>query len=108
MKLRTTEGSSVATVAFLKDKTGELRPARRHTFVHVATKVIKNALLLAEGISFTGFLRDIMTTEHNKPARYWGASLAVSSMSKSLVRPKIFRPAQSERLSRASGLVGEM
>jgi len=30
---RATGGSSVALVAFLKDKTGGARPARRHTFV---------------------------------------------------------------------------
>ncbi len=39
----------------LKSKTGGSRPARRLTFVHAATKVSKNAFLLAEGISFTGF-----------------------------------------------------
>ena len=33
MKLRATGGSFVALVAFLKDKTGGVRPARRHTFV---------------------------------------------------------------------------
>ena len=36
-------------------KTGGLRPARRLTFVHTATKVSKNAFLLAEGISFAWF-----------------------------------------------------
>ena len=35
-----------------KSKTGGSRPARRLTFVHAATKVSKNAFLLAEGISF--------------------------------------------------------
>jgi hypothetical protein len=69
---------------------------------------MQKCLLLAEGISSAGLLRHPIMPKLNKPARYWGASLAVSSMSKSLVRPKIFRPAQSERLSRASGLVGEM
>ncbi|MGD9344104.1 MAG: hypothetical protein PVJ25_08725, partial [Desulfuromonadales bacterium] len=38
-------------------RTGGLRPARRLTFVHAATKVSKNAFLLAEGISFAGFPR---------------------------------------------------
>ena len=33
-------------------KTGGSRPARRLTFIHTATKVSKNAFLLAEGISF--------------------------------------------------------
>jgi len=34
-----------------KNKTGSLRTAKRLTFVHAATKVSKNAFLLAEGIS---------------------------------------------------------
>ena len=34
-----------------KVKTGGSRPARRLTFIHTATKVSKNAFLLAEGIS---------------------------------------------------------
>jgi len=55
MKLRAASGSSVALAFFLKDRTGGSRPARRLTFVHAATKVSKNALLLAEGISFAGF-----------------------------------------------------
>ena len=38
-----------------KVKTGGSRTARRLTFVHTATKVSKNAFLLAEGISFAGF-----------------------------------------------------
>jgi len=33
-------------------KVGSLRTAGRLTFVHAATKVSKNAFLLAEGISF--------------------------------------------------------
>jgi len=40
----------------LESNTGGSRLARRLTFVHAATKVSKNALLLAEGISFAGFL----------------------------------------------------
>ena len=56
MKLRATGGSSIALVALLKDRTGGSRPARRLTFVHAATKVSKNAFLLAEGISLAGFL----------------------------------------------------
>ena len=43
MKLRAAAGSSVALAFFLKDRTGGLRPARRLTFVHAATKVSKNA-----------------------------------------------------------------
>jgi len=39
-----------------KSKTGSSRTARRLTFVHAATKVSKNALLLAEGIFFAGSL----------------------------------------------------
>ena len=57
--------TDVALVAFLKDKTGGVRPARRLTFVHTATKVSKNAFLLAEGISFASFLRYPITTELN-------------------------------------------
>jgi len=33
MKLGATDGLSVALVLFLKDRTGGVRPARRHTFV---------------------------------------------------------------------------
>ena len=77
MTKRTIDGSSVVTGLFLKDKTGGFRPARRLTFVHAATKVSKNAFLLAEGISFAGFLRHPITSELHKPARYRGASLTV-------------------------------
>jgi hypothetical protein len=38
----------------IKSKTGGSRPARRLTFVHAATKVSKNALLLAEGYGVHG------------------------------------------------------
>jgi hypothetical protein len=38
---------------------------------------MQKCLLLAEGISFARFLRDPITTELNKPARYMGAFLAV-------------------------------
>jgi len=38
---------------------------------------MQKCLLLAEGISFAGFLRHPITAEFNKPARYRGASLAV-------------------------------
>jgi len=55
MKHRVTDGYPVVLFLFveiLKSKTGGSRPARRLTFVHAATKVSKNAFLLAEGISF--------------------------------------------------------
>ena len=70
-----TGGKSDALVAFLKNKTGGARPARRLTFVRAATKVSKNAFLLAEGISFASFLRHPIRTELNKPARYRGPPL---------------------------------
>jgi len=38
------------SLGIFKIKTGGSRPARRLTFVHAATKVSKNAFLLAEGI----------------------------------------------------------
>ena len=60
-----------------KSRTGGSRPARRLTFVQSATKVSKNAFLLAEGISFASFLRHPITSELNKPARYRGAFLSV-------------------------------
>ena len=55
MKHRVTDGYPVVLLLFvetLKSKTGGSRHARRLTFVHAATKVSKNAFLLAEGISF--------------------------------------------------------
>ena len=58
-------------------KVGSSRTAGRHTFVHAATKVSKNAFLLAEGISSAGFLWHQQTTLIKKPARYRGASLSV-------------------------------
>ena len=74
MKLGATD---VALVAFLKDKTGGVRPARRLTFVHTTTKVSKNAFLLAEGISSAGFLRHPIISQLNRPARYRRAFLWV-------------------------------
>ena len=38
-------------------------------------KSMQKCLLLAEGISFAGFLRHPITTELNKPARYRGPPL---------------------------------
>ena len=55
MKHRVTDGYPVVLLLFvetLKNKTGGSCPARRLTFVHAATKVSKNAFLLAEGIFF--------------------------------------------------------
>jgi len=57
MKLRATDGNLLPLIILTCDlndivKTGGSRPARRLTFVHAATKVSKNAFLLAEGISF--------------------------------------------------------
>ena len=40
-------------------------------------KSMQKGLLLAEGISFAGFLKHRKTTEFNKPARYRGAFLSV-------------------------------
>ena len=40
-------------------------------------KSMQKCLLLAEGISSTSFLRNPITAELNKPARYRGASLSV-------------------------------
>ena len=53
LKFRVTDGKSVTLFLFveiLKSQTGGARPARRLTFVQTATKVSKNAFLLAEGI----------------------------------------------------------
>jgi hypothetical protein len=52
------DGNLLTSVIILQSKTGGARPARRLTFVHAATKVSKTALLLAEGISFAGILRN--------------------------------------------------
>ena len=51
---------------------GSARTARRLTFVHAATKVSKNALLLAEGIFLCQVSEESSNKEHNKPARYRG------------------------------------
>ena len=40
-------------------------------------KSMQKCLLLAEGISLASFLRNPVTTELNKPARYRGAFLSV-------------------------------
>jgi hypothetical protein len=40
-------------------------------------KSMQKCLLLAEGISFAGFSRHLITSELNKPARYRGAFLSV-------------------------------
>jgi hypothetical protein len=76
-KLRAAKDCFVELDLFLKNKTGRSRTAGRLTFVHAATKVSKNAFLLAEGNSFAGFLRHPITTKLNKPARYRGAFLWV-------------------------------
>ena len=56
----------------LKNKTGGLRPAKRLTFVHAATKVSKNAFLLAEGIVFCQPLVISFYNSVWEPARYRG------------------------------------
>jgi hypothetical protein len=75
MKLRATGGSSVALFLFLgihKSKTGGSRPARRLTFVQTATKVSKNAFLLAEGIFFCRTPVISFSKRGWEPARYRG------------------------------------
>jgi len=69
---------------------------------------MQKCLLLAEGISFAGFLRHPITTQLNKPARYRGAFLSVWSIRE---KPKAWlscNSSQKERLSRASSPAGEM
>ena len=75
MKLRATDGNLLPLIILTCDlnyivKTGGSRPT---PYFCPATKVCKNAFLLAEGISFARFLRDPITTELNKPARYRGS-----------------------------------
>jgi len=45
---------------------------------------MQKGLLLAEGISFASFLRDPITIELNKPARYWGPPIQCDRQGKSL------------------------
>ena len=75
MKHRVTDGYPVVLLLFvetLKSKTGGSRPARRLTFVHAATKVSKNALLLAEGIFLCQFPVLSFRVSGWEPARYRG------------------------------------
>jgi len=75
MKLRVTDGSSVALVAILKtEPAGRVPP---DAILLSGNKSMQKCLLLAEGISSASFLCNPMTMELNKPARYRGASLSV-------------------------------
>jgi len=64
-------------VLFLKAK--HSKPAARvlpDAILLSGNKSMQKGLLLAEGISFAGFLWSLRTTLHEKPARYRGAFLA--------------------------------
>ena len=59
----------------VKSKTGGLRPP--DAILLSGNKSMQKCLLLAEGNSSAGFLRHLITSELNKPARYRGAFLSV-------------------------------
>jgi len=66
--------------SFFTFKSSKPKPAGRvppDAILLSGNKSMQKCLLLAEGISFAGFLRNPVTTELNKPARYRGAFLSV-------------------------------
>ena len=61
---------------YLKEKPAGRVPPDALLFVQAATKSKQTTpYLLAEGISFAGFLRHLIPSERNKPARYRGPPL---------------------------------
>lgn len=62
---------NLLSLFFLKDRTGGLLPARRHTFVRQQKSMQK---CLVEGISSAGFLWHQQTAMLKKSVRYRGAS----------------------------------
>ena len=91
----------------LKSKTGSLRTARRLTFVHAATKVSKNALLLAEGIFLCQFPVLSFRGSGWEPARYRGPH-GVAFMSGYVKISCVLDIPPGERTSRASSTTGDV
>jgi hypothetical protein len=63
---------------------------------------MQKCLLLAEGISFAGFLRLPITTEYNKPARYRVLPFSVTYRGKAKKNLNQYNPPLKEGLSRTS------
>ena len=107
MKPGATYGKSVALAAFLKDKTGGVRPARRHTFVRqqkyakVPSPCGGHLLCRISVSSKDG------TAQEAGPLP-GGLAFSVTYGGKALKHDYSCSPPQLERLSRASGPAGEM
>ena len=107
MKLGATEVLSVALVFFMKDKTGGLRPARRHTFVRqqkyakVPSPCGGHLLCLISEQSTNDIALEAGPLQ-------WGLTFGVTYREKARENHDRCNPPRQERLSRASGHTGEM